>query len=30
MGKAKLTDEQKEELFNNWKAGPEHKAIERF
>lgn len=30
MGKAKLTDEQKEEMFNNWQNGPEYAAIKRY
>ena len=30
MGKAKLTDEQKEEQFQAWQGGPEFQAIKRF
>ena len=30
MPKAKLTDEQKEEMFNNWQNGPEYASIKKF
>jgi hypothetical protein len=30
MGKQKLSDEQKEEMFQNWQAGNEYTAIKAF
>lgn len=30
MGRQRLTEEEKEQNFNNWKATPEYKAIEEF
>ena len=30
MPKAKLTDDQKDELFQTWQAGPEYAAIKNF